>query len=62
MFFFPADGRPVSSTLENTAETVLFFDQLFDSVNGAAVFSKTKRSKGKILRTAVVEKSLHHQF
>ncbi|XP_026315854.1 uncharacterized protein LOC113227184 [Hyposmocoma kahamanoa] len=54
-----ADGRPVSNTLQNTADTVLFFDKLFASVNGAAIQSKRK---GKILRTAVTEKSPHHEF
>lgn len=64
LFFFIsahyADGRPVSSTIKNTAETVLFFDKLFDSVNGAATFSKN--TKGKPLRAAVTATSPHHEF
>ncbi|RVE49784.1 hypothetical protein evm_005514 [Chilo suppressalis] len=35
-----ADGRPVSETLDNTAKTVLFLDQLFDSINGASIILK----------------------
>ncbi|CAH2992232.1 unnamed protein product [Chilo suppressalis] len=54
-----ADGSPVSNTTKNTAEIVLFFDQLFDSVNGASILS---HKKGKPLRTAVTEKSPHHKF
>ncbi|XP_063623639.1 uncharacterized protein LOC134804659 [Cydia splendana] len=54
-----ADGRPVSETLRNTAETVLFFDKLFDSINGSATYSQ---KKGKELRCAVTEKSKHHEF
>ncbi|XP_063891967.1 uncharacterized protein LOC135117227 isoform X1 [Helicoverpa armigera] len=37
---------------KNTAETVLFFDRLFDSVNGAG---SAKGARGK-LRTAVTKK------
>ncbi|CAH0406564.1 unnamed protein product [Chilo suppressalis] len=55
-----ADGRPVSETLDNTAKTVLFLDQLFDSVNGASMLGK--KSKGKCLRTAVTNNSPHHVF
>ncbi|RVE50092.1 hypothetical protein evm_005298 [Chilo suppressalis] len=40
-----ADGRPVSETLDNTAKTVLFLDQLFDRINGASMLGK--KSKGK---------------
>lgn len=46
--------------MKNTAETVSFFDDLFDSVNGASIYNK--RNKGKPLRQAVTEKSAHHQF
>ncbi|PZC71413.1 hypothetical protein B5X24_HaOG213476 [Helicoverpa armigera] len=53
-----ADGRPVSGTIKNTTETVLFFDRLFDSVNGAG---SAKEARGK-LRTAVTKKSPHHKF
>ncbi|XP_049701000.2 uncharacterized protein LOC126055534 isoform X1 [Helicoverpa armigera] len=53
-----ADGRPVSGTIKNTAETVLFFDRLFDSINGAG---SAKEARGK-LRTAVTKKSPHHKF
>lgn len=55
-----ADGREVSPTLRNTAEVVSFFDDLFDSVNGTSMYSKS--SKGKPLRHAVTEKSPHHEF
>ncbi|KAJ2937540.1 hypothetical protein O0L34_g19047 [Tuta absoluta] len=54
------DGRKVSETLKNTAEIVYFFDDLFDSLNGASI--NNKRNKGKPLRQAVTEKSAHHQF
>lgn len=54
------DGQKVSETLSNTAEIISFFDDLFDSVNGTALYSKN--SKGKPLRQAVVEKSPHHEF
>lgn len=50
----------MSETTKNTAETVLFFDQLFDSVNGAA--KSNKKNKGKLLRTAVSDQSPHHTF
>ncbi|XP_061728167.1 uncharacterized protein LOC133533228 [Cydia pomonella] len=52
-----SDGREVSDTLKNTAEIVSFFDDLFDSCNGAAL-----RTKGKDLRKAVTKKSSHHAF
>lgn len=55
-----ADGKPVSQTLKNTAETVSFFDDLFDSVNGASLFNKS--NKGKALRKAVTANSTHHTF
>lgn len=55
-----ADGNPVSDTLVNTAETILFLDQLFDSVNGATLYSK--KNRGKQLRTAVTVNSPHHTF
>ncbi|RVE39730.1 hypothetical protein evm_015620 [Chilo suppressalis] len=55
-----ADGRPVSETLDNTAKTVLFLDQLFDSINGASMLGK--KSKGKCQRTAVTNNSPHHVF
>ncbi|XP_049877377.1 uncharacterized protein LOC126374703 [Pectinophora gossypiella] len=54
-----ADGKPVSDTLKNTAETVLFLDKLFDSVNGAATGAKAAK---KPLRLAVTENSQHHDF
>ncbi|KAL4708951.1 hypothetical protein ACJJTC_014979 [Scirpophaga incertulas] len=54
------DGRPVSSTLRNTAETVLFMDKLFDSVNGTTTIKQI--SRGKPLRQAVREGSAHHEF
>ncbi|XP_041975781.1 uncharacterized protein LOC121730708 [Aricia agestis] len=54
------DGTPVSETLKNTAETVSFFDDLFDSINGATV--SAKKAGGKTLRTAVRETSKHHAF
>lgn len=50
----------MSDTLGNTAEIVSFFDDLFDSVNGASVYSK--KNKGKPLRHAVTEKSINHAF
>lgn len=52
-----ADGTTVSPTLKNTSEIVSFFDDLFDSVNGAS-----NNIKGKPLRQAVTEKSIHHAF
>ncbi|CAH2990766.1 unnamed protein product [Chilo suppressalis] len=55
-----ADGREVSSTLKNTADTVSFFDDLFDSVNGASLFNN--KAKGKLLRRAVTTTSQHHCF
>lgn len=55
-----ADGKVVSPTLKNTAEIVAFFDDLFDSVNGASTYSA--KSKGKPLRRAVTETSPHHRF
>lgn len=54
------DGRPVSDTIKNTAETVSFFDDLFDSVNGTV--TSLKKAKGKTLRTAVRQTSGHHSF
>lgn len=42
----------------DTAELCLFFDQLFDSVNGS--FSQVK--DGKIYRTALKKGSPHHEF
>lgn len=56
-----ADEKPVSRTLKNTAEIVLFFDQLFDSVNGATTLSK-KNKKGKFLRFVLTPKAQHLQF
>lgn len=50
----------MSPTLKNTAEVVSFFDDLFDSVNGASLYSK--KSKGKPLRHAVTKNSMHHTF
>lgn len=50
----------MSETARNTAETISFFDDLFDSVNGASLRNKTNR--GKPLRQAVTEKSPHHSF
>lgn len=55
-----ADGKEVSPTIKNTAETVSFLDDLFDSVNGACTYSS--KSKGKPLRRAVTEASPHHSF
>lgn len=37
-----------------------FFDDLFDSVNGNAVYNK--KSRGKKLRSAVTDTSVHHKF
>lgn len=54
------DGRPVSTTLRNTAEIISFFDKLFDSVNGSVTCNK--KSRGKELRKAVTTKSKHHEF
>lgn len=45
----------VTATMANTAEVVSHFDDLFDSVNGTALYSN--KSKGKPLRKAVTEKS-----
>lgn len=39
---------------------VSFFDDLFDSINGASV--SMKKAKGKSLRTAVRDSSKHHEF
>lgn len=55
-----ADGNSVSPTLKNTSEIISFFDDIFDSVNGARLCDK--KSKGKFLRQAVTENSKHHQF
>ncbi|CAK1598240.1 unnamed protein product, partial [Parnassius mnemosyne] len=54
------DGSPISKTLKNTAAAVSFFDDLFDSVNGAS--TNEKMSKGKNLRKVVTLKSAHHEF
>lgn len=57
LFFFSGIGRiPKEST--DTAEILLFFDQLFDSVNG----SYSKIVNGKIYRSAVSPKSPHHKL
>lgn len=56
-----ADDRPVSKTLKNTAEIVLFLNDLFDSVNGASTYSKKNMGK-KNLQLAVTAKSQHHTF
>ena len=42
----------------DTADLLLFFDKLFDSVNGSSV----KPLDGKKLRTAVTSKSIHNEF
>ncbi|XP_063821363.1 uncharacterized protein LOC135071511 [Ostrinia nubilalis] len=55
-----SDGRPVSDTLQNTADTVAFFDNLFDSVNGSTLAHKN--NKGKPLRKAVTANSPNHGF
>lgn len=52
-----ADGSPVSKTLKNTSAAVAYLDDLFDSVNGTSTVHK-----GKKLKTAVTEKSVHIQF
>ncbi|KAI8436197.1 hypothetical protein MSG28_004268 [Choristoneura fumiferana] len=54
------DGNEISPTLTNTSEIVSFLDDLFDSVNGATLYSK--KNKGKPLRHAVTEKSPNHKF
>lgn len=41
-----------------TAEFLLFFDKLFDSMNGTSV----RHSEGKHLRVAVTSTSPHHDF
>lgn len=57
MGFTAGIGRiPKEST--DTAEILLFFDQLFDSVNG----SYSKIVNGKIYRSAVSPKSPHHKL
>lgn len=54
------DGTPVSKTLKTTGKLVAFLDDIFDSVNGAALYDK--KSKGKYLRKAVTSDSKHHAF
>lgn len=43
-----ADGTPVSKTMKNTSEAVLFFDQLFDSVNGSRSGSEPGKMRGPV--------------
>ncbi|KAI5640343.1 transposase protein domain-containing protein [Phthorimaea operculella] len=43
-----ADGTPVSPTMENTSKAVLFFDQLFDSVNGSRRGKKAGKLRGAV--------------
>lgn len=45
---------------KNTAEVVTFFDNLFDSVNGASTYNN--KYKGKELWTAVAASSKYHIF
>ncbi|XP_063538127.1 uncharacterized protein LOC134747432 [Cydia strobilella] len=46
-----SDGRKVSDTIKNTSKAVSFFDELFDSCNGATLNSK--EAGGKSLKKAV---------
>ncbi|CAK1590721.1 unnamed protein product, partial [Parnassius mnemosyne] len=59
-FSHDVHGNKVSQTLRNTASTILLFDNLFDSVNGAS--TSHKYHKGKNLRKAVTATSEHHTF
>ncbi|CAK1601421.1 unnamed protein product, partial [Parnassius mnemosyne] len=59
-FSHDVHGNKVSQTLRNTASTILLFDKLFDSVNGAS--TSHKYHKGKNLRKAVTATSEHHTF
>ncbi|XP_048487611.1 uncharacterized protein LOC105392797 isoform X2 [Plutella xylostella] len=43
-----ADGSLVSSTMKNTAEAVLFFDRVFDSVNGSRGGSAPGKMRGPV--------------
>lgn len=57
MYVFLGTGRiPRDST--DTADLLMFFDKLFDSVNG----SFSKPLKGKVYRSAVKPKSPHHML
>jgi len=48
----------IDPTAVDTAALFLFFDKLFDSMNG----SYHKTVEGKIYRTAVKNKSVHHEL
>ena len=51
-------GNTLSATAIGTARFLLFFDQLFDSMNGSSV----NPTNGKLLRCAVKRDSAHHVF
>ncbi|XP_063361838.1 uncharacterized protein LOC134650837 [Cydia amplana] len=55
-----SDGRKVSDTIKNTSKAVSFFDELFDSCNGATL--NDKEAGGKSLKKAVTDGSQHHEF
>ncbi|KAL0849398.1 hypothetical protein ABMA28_013697 [Loxostege sticticalis] len=55
-----ADGAPVSSTMKNTSEAVLFFDRLFDSVNGSRGGSAPGKLRGPVKEVEGV--SRHVEF
>ncbi|KAL0859098.1 hypothetical protein ABMA27_010940 [Loxostege sticticalis] len=55
-----ADGTPVSSTMGSTAEAVLFWDRLFDSVNGSRGGSAPGKMRGPVKEVAGV--SRHVEF
>lgn len=58
IFFITGKHNQLPPTAAGTAEFLLFFDQLFDSVNSVQVNTET----GKELRGALTEKSPHHEF
>lgn len=51
-------GIRIPQSAEGTADFLLFFDQLFDSVNGLSV----NTTHGKLMRTAIRKNSPHHNF
>ncbi|XP_063824571.1 uncharacterized protein LOC135077445 isoform X1 [Ostrinia nubilalis] len=57
MGFTAGTGR-IPKEAQDTAEILLFFDNLFDSVNG----SYNRIEKGKVYRSAVSPKSPHHKL
>ncbi|KAL1512446.1 hypothetical protein ABEB36_002037 [Hypothenemus hampei] len=52
------DSNNIPKEAASTAEFLLFMDKVFDSVNGSSL----KRKRGKTLRCAVTERSIHKEF